>query len=136
MESGSDTDCKKRSRHDRAAITFELNNEDLLCNNLTTPITKKKRKLSFDINKTTNNSQETTFPKFPSPLHENNPRNDLFNNLEEFEEDDIIVSSNISVLHSQQMSTPSSKFPMINQSKSTEKSINNAGLDLLIFLYR
>lgn len=39
LENGSNTNCKKRSSHDRAAITFELNNEDLLYNNLTTPIT-------------------------------------------------------------------------------------------------
>ena len=134
LESGSDTDCKKRSRHDRAAITFELNNEDLLYNNLTTPITKRKRKLSFDITKTTSNSQEMIFPNFPSPLHEDNPAaNNLFNNLEDFEADDI-VPSNLSVLHSQQMSTPSSKFIIDNPSKSTEKSSNNAGkcFDLLI----
>lgn len=126
LESGSDTDYKKRSRHDRAAITFELNNEDLLGNNLT-PITKKKKKLSFDITKITSNYQEMIFPDFPSSLHENNPGNNLFNNLEDFDADDIVPSS-LSVLHSQQMSTPSSKFPIDNQSKSTEKSSNNAGI--------
>jgi len=132
LESGSETDCKKRSRHDRAAITFELNNEDLLCNNLTTLLPKKKRKLSFDTTKTTINSQEKMFDNFPSPLHEINPGNNLFN-MGDFEADDISTSS-LSVLHSQPMSTPSSKFPMDNHSKSSEKSSNNAGkcLDLLI----
>jgi len=133
LESGSDTDCKKRSRHDRAAITFELNNEDLLCNNLTTLLPKKKRKLSFDTTKTTSNFQEIIFPNFPSPLHEINPGNNLLNNMDDFEADDIYPSS-LSVLHSQPMSTPLSKFPKDNLSKSSEKSSNNAGkcFDLLI----
>jgi len=46
------------------------------------------------------------FPNFPSPLHEDSPANNLLNNLEDFEADDIVPSS-LSVLHSQQMSTPS-----------------------------
>lgn len=124
LESGSDTDCKKRSRHDRAAIIFEPNNEDLHCNDLTTQIPKKKRKINFDITKTTSNSQEMIFPNFPSPLHEINPENNLFN-IDDFEVD--ISPSSSSVLHSQPMSTPSSKFPMDNHSKSSEKSSNNAG---------
>lgn len=134
LESGSDTDCKNRSRHDRAAITFELNNEDLLCNNLTTLLPKKKRKLSFDTTKTTSNFQEIIFPNnFPSPLHEINPGNNLLNNMDDFEAEDFSPSS-LSVLHSQPMSTPLSKFPKDNLLKSSEKSSNNAGkcFDLLI----
>jgi len=54
------------------------------------------------------------FPNFPSPLHKINLGNNLFNNMDDFEAD--ISPSSLSILHSQPMSTPSSKFPMIIQS--------------------